>query len=516
MKEYLDFHPDVKDSVVDAGIKTMYHLSLDGPLPDKVYPRLSSRTLGPEYESRAVPRISVSKDVLACYSGLATGFIHDVNIDRPTYLYRFNDVKTHKPRVSVLADSSRTKEHWLLPIETGYEPVLVATLTLKSIKITGNGTYSEIQVDVVEGEDIPWCSDMTVTGSTIQIVKSEFNEPKTRGKVGWWSIDPVGSDTEALLKYSDLIGCSQNPEVNTKRYDRYYIEGYEHLTEGRTIIDCLSDNAVCLTDNDRLTITTLSKDINDTSLTAIGVLTVTDRDYPDGLLVARLDVNKDVALDDGREVLAGSSTMLMLATITEEGKPGVTLLCHEAHSSSLQVEDGPSVMSLESGLDDAKYLYVLFVDNTVKRLPGEPYGYVAFSLDENPGALCSYSMTVNGFIKEPKSLFVGKSFSLYRTEITDDQYSRILSVVDELATVSVDTKSSMELIVSSLFLKNTFDTEDKKNAICSSFIMNVMDEINIKLFRHNRNAVQPYELAKSRKLQFVKRGLVKATKPKYL
>ena len=178
-------------------------------------------------------------------------------------------------------------------------------------------------------------------------------------------------------------------------------------------------------------------------------------------------------------------------------------------------------VSLEDN-ETTEYLYILLVDtgtlfgNLTKKLTKVPYGHASLSLDSKLQRLYSYNMDKGGFSQEDIMEYEGRPYSLYRCPVTTEQMQKVEDYINELSLTPEETSYSFQGIVNALAKKDIFKSDNIKNAICSEFVVNVLGLINVQLFRHHRTAIQPYEIAKSRKVQFVRRGIMRPSKPNYL
>lgn len=168
---------------------------------------------------------------------------------------------------------------------------------------------------------------------------------------------------------------------------------------------------------------------------------------------------------------------------------------------------------------EQKYLYVLLTDTgttfgrLIKHVTKSPYSHASLALDEDLSRLYSYNLNVNGFSRESRADYIGCKYTLYRSAVSDEQYAKVEDYINMLQSCTEETEYSFRSVINALFKRNVLETERGRSAICSEFVGNVFAEVNIKLFRHNRSAIQPYEIVKSRKMEHVRRGIMRPISP---
>lgn len=121
----------------DLNRHVLYHISDNRRIKEFV-PRVTDRMLGSE--DRSIPRISCSLDIAGAIAGHAgTEYMfNDVDFDGIFQLYAIPFEYCVKPKPSLVADASQTREHWLVAYsrETErYSPIKLGQFFYESIRL---------------------------------------------------------------------------------------------------------------------------------------------------------------------------------------------------------------------------------------------------------------------------------------------------------------------------------------------------------------------------------------------
>lgn len=169
------------------------------------------------------------------------------------------------------------------------------------------------------------------------------------------------------------------------------------------------------------------------------------------------------------------------------------------------------------------YLYVLLTDTgtlfskVAKKITNQPYNHVSIILDKYWEEIYSYDLVNSnglkgGLVKENLTVLKGASYSLYRIAITEEKYKDVTEVVKNMSNEINKTKYNHLGLINAIFDKEIFET-NKETMICSQFVVEILKVSGLTFFNKKPSStVKPYDIVKSRMLQFVRRGKINPRK----
>lgn len=180
---------------------------------------------------------------------------------------------------------------------------------------------------------------------------------------------------------------------------------------------------------------------------------------------------------------------------------------------------------IESKLDkDSKALYVLLTDTgtsfskIAKMITGQPYNHVSIMLTPSFDEVYTYNLTTTanglsgGLLKEDQQGLHNSSYSLYKISITNKGYEQVKTLIYSLSDDITQTSYSRLGLVNAIFQKDIFKTA-KEAMICSQFVTEVLRAAGIEIFTNKHSStIRPYDIVKSKMLQFVQRGKINKNK----
>ena len=179
-----------------------------------------------------------------------------------------------------------------------------------------------------------------------------------------------------------------------------------------------------------------------------------------------------------------------------------------------------AALSLEANMsnDDQKRLYVLLTDTGThfsrisKLVTGDPYNHVSVSFDDTLETIYTYALrNANGFKgglkKENLEVLKGSRYSLYELPVTTDIYGQVVSKVKEMEEDLVGTGYNHLALINAIFKKEIFESEMGAKMICSQFVVEILKQSGVELFKNRASStVRPYDFVRSKLLRFVRRG----------
>lgn len=180
--------------------------------------------------------------------------------------------------------------------------------------------------------------------------------------------------------------------------------------------------------------------------------------------------------------------------------------------------------NIESKSDkDSKSIYILLTDtnttfsNFSKMITGQPYNHISVMLEPNFDEIYTYALTnVNGisggFKKENRGVLDGASYSLYKIDVTDESHENIKGLVFSKMESAESTSYNHLGLFNTIFDMDIFESP-KESMICSEFAVEVLRSSGLEIFKEKSSSrIKPYDIVKSRMLQFVQRGKIKKSK----
>jgi len=178
-------------------------------------------------------------------------------------------------------------------------------------------------------------------------------------------------------------------------------------------------------------------------------------------------------------------------------------------------------ISLEAIVGDVP-IYIVLTDTKTtfskisKWVTKQPYNHVSLAFTEDMGTLYTYAIVTTdngrrGGVKvERRELLAGAHYSLYRLDVNEGVALKVKSLVDSMVEYPPGTRYNHLALINAVLGKPVFKSDSVNSYICSQFIVEVLREAGVPLFKgRDATTVKPYDLVKYKALKHVRRGKFK-------